>query len=106
MSSSKKSPKELEVILTETAERRIQEILDFVEFKFGSKSREKLTKQFIKGFKQISSFPKSGKESKSEENHFQLVLNRQTSFYYELLFKKIYILTAFDNRMDEKNRHS
>lgn len=95
----------MEVILTETAELRIKEILSFVESEFGIKSREKLTKKFIAGFKQLSFFTKSGKESKKEENHFQLVLNKRTSLYYEIQSEKIYILTAFDNRMDEQNRH-
>jgi plasmid stabilization system protein ParE len=104
MSSSRKYPKELEVILTTTAEKRIREILNYVELNFGTNSSEKLLKLFIKSFNQISKFPRSGKESQKQTNHFQLVLNKQSSFYYLIENDKIYILTAFDNRMEEKKR--
>jgi plasmid stabilization system protein ParE len=104
MSSSKRSPRELEVFLTDTAEVRLTEILAYVELHWGKRSKDKLLKIVLKGFKQVSVFPESGKGTQSVENILQIVLNKQTSFYYSIVENKIYILSVFDNRMEEKNR--
>ncbi|HAQ70702.1 MAG TPA: type II toxin-antitoxin system RelE/ParE family toxin [Flavobacteriales bacterium] len=92
----------MNIFLSPLAERQLEQLLGFLEFKWSRKTRDGFLDKIKKSFDQISIQPKSCKKSNIHENLYECVVTKQTSFYYRILMNEIEIISVKDNRRDPK----
>lgn len=90
------------VFLSPVAEKKLTNLLEYILVEWGVKSRNKFLMEFEKNIRRIEKYPKSCPESKTL-GLYKNVINKQTSFYYQINKKEIEILTITDNRQDPKS---
>jgi plasmid stabilization system protein ParE len=92
----------MNIFLSPLAERQLEHLLDFLEFKWSRKTRNDFLDKIKKSFDQISFQPKSCKKSNILDNLYECIVAKQTSFYYRILMSEIEIISVKDNRRDPK----
>lgn len=90
------------VYLSPVAEKKLTYLLEYILSEWGLKSRNMFLDEFKKSVGRIAKYPKSCPESKSL-GIYKNVVNKQTSFYYQINNKDIEILTLTDNRQAPKS---
>ncbi len=92
----------MNIFLSPLAERQLEQLLEFLEYKWSRKTRDGFLIKIKKSFHQISIQPKSCKKSGFHDNLFECIVTKQTSFYYRILINEIEIISVKDNRRDPK----
>jgi plasmid stabilization system protein ParE len=90
----------LKVFLSPLAERKLELLLEEIEFNWSKNSRDKFLVKITKSFNQVAKYPKSCKESNDFPNLFKCIVTNQTSFFYRIKLDEIEIITLVDNRQD------
>lgn len=88
----------MNVFLSPIAERKLELLLEHLEFERSKNSRDKFLAKIVRTFKQISIKPKSCRESELFPNLYKCIVTKQTSFYYRIRSTEIEIITIIDNR--------
>jgi plasmid stabilization system protein ParE len=96
----------MKVVWTKTAERRLQEILFYIQSEFGDNARTHFRSKAIDFTKLLPEFPEIGTLEIMEKNLRAFQLTKQTRVYYRIKNERIIIVTFFDSRQDPKKRPS
>lgn len=92
----------MKVFLSPLAEKKLEILLEFLEYRWSLNARNEFLDTFLKSTQQISNHPKSCIESHEFEGLFKCVITKQTSYYYRILNDEIEIITIFDNRQNSQ----
>lgn len=89
-----------QIVLTKTAQRRLDELLEHLENEWSVKVKVNFISKLQKRLEIVKSNPEAFQESEIKKGLYKCVITRQTSIYYIFNESKIFILTIFDNRQD------
>lgn len=95
----------MRIVWTKKAQKRLGEILDYIQLEFGDNARQSFrtkTKDFTR---LLSEFPEIGTLEIKAKNLRGFQLTKQTRVFYRLKDDRIIILTFFDSRQDPKKNH-
>ena len=90
--------KKFEVRLSPIAEHKLEKIAEYILEEFGLKSRNKFLELFTEHVRKLEEYPETGTESTLLKGLRKNVVSKQTSFYYLIRNKQVFILTITDNR--------
>lgn len=90
----------MKVYLSPLAERKLLSILEYLEQKWGRRSKAEFLEKIKRCIDQISHQPYSCSESTQMPGLFKCVVTKQTSFYYRLSTQSIEIIAVIDSRQD------
>lgn len=88
------------VKLTKRAEKKIENLLSFLELKWSQKVKSTFISKLEKSISQIQKHPDSFPESGMIKGLRKCVITRQTTIFYKYTEKEIFIITVFDNRQN------
>ena len=94
----------MRLVWTEKAQRRMGEILDYIEREFGSKAKQTFREKAKDFTKVLAEFPEMGSIEAKGKNLRGFQLTRQTRVFYRVKKDRIVILTFFDSRQNPKKR--
>lgn len=78
----------------------LEEILNYIESKFGYIIAAQYYNNVESTLLQIQNFPYLGKKCSNKVELRSIVINKRTTLYYSLTENKIQLLEFFDNRQD------
>ena len=88
------------VIISKNASQSLQDIADYIEFKWSIKIRNEFVDKFEKNVKLIQSNPESFPKSTINNDLHKCVVTKQMSIFYKFNFNTIRILQVFDTRQN------
>jgi len=91
-----------QIVLTKTAEKRLDDLLEYLEKNWSLKVKLNFISKLEKRFEVLKKNPEVFPNSNIKKGLHKCVVTRQTTVYYTFDNAKIYILTVFDNRQDPK----
>ena len=94
----------MKVVWTKTAERRLQEILDYIQQEFGDNPKQQFRSRAMDFTMLLPEFPEMGTLEVTTKNLRGFQLSKQTRVYYRIKGERIIILTFLDSRQDPKKR--
>ena len=83
---------------TKRANRRFEEIKDYLTEKFGENTTERFVKRVFSFYGIIGTFPQIGTLHDKEKEIYGYVLDKPVSIFYRFNDKEVVILNFFDNR--------
>jgi plasmid stabilization system protein ParE len=89
-----------EIIFSKNAEKSLIDLLEYLEFKWSIKVREKFISKLDKSIYLIQNEPEIFPKSQINKNQHKCVMSKQTTIYYRYTNKKISILSLFDTRQN------
>lgn len=89
-----------EIVLTRTAVKRLNSLLEYLETACSNKVKLKFISKLEQRLDIVKDKPEAFPLSTVKEGLHKCVITRQTTLYYTFDEKKIYVLTVFDNRQD------
>ena len=87
-----------EIVFSKNAEKRLIDLLAYLELKWSVKVREKFISKLDKSIYLIQNEPEIFPKSQINKNQYRCVLSKQTTIYYRFNSKQIRILSLFDTR--------
>ena len=90
--------------LTKKADKRFDEILIYLEGKFGKATAIKFLERTYSFFDIITEFPQIGKIEDRKKGIYGFVLEKPVTIFYRFTEKEIVIINFFETRMDPKKR--
>ena len=90
--------------MTEKAQQRIGEILEYIEREFGAKARQTFREKTQDFTRILIQFPEMGTLEIKEKNLRGFQLTNQTRLFYRVKKNCIIILTLIDSRQDPKKK--
>jgi len=94
----------MKLVWTEKAQRRMGEILEYIEREFGAKARQTFQEKTQDFTRILIEFPEMGTLEMKEKNLRGFQLTRQTRVFYRVKKDRIVILTLFDSRQNPKKK--
>ena len=94
------------VSLTKKADKRFDEILEYLNKEFGKSSTTKLIERTYSFFDLVIKHPQIGRIEDKTKGIYGFVLEKTVSVFYRFTNEEIVILNFFDNRMNPKNTYS
>lgn len=94
----------MKLVWTERAQRRMGEILDYIEREFGAKARQTFREKTQDFTRILIEFPEMGTLEIKEKNLRGFQLTKQTRVFYRVKKDSIVILTLFDSRQNPKKK--
>ncbi|HQQ97085.1 MAG TPA: type II toxin-antitoxin system RelE/ParE family toxin [Cyclobacteriaceae bacterium] len=94
----------MKLVWTERAQRRMGEILDYIEKEFGTNARQSFRLRTQDFTRILIEFPEMGTLELKEKNLRGFQLTRQTRVFYRVKKDSIVILTLFDSRQNPKKK--
>ena len=94
----------MKLVWTEKAQRRIGEVLEYIEREFGTKARQTFIEKTQDFTRILIEFPEMGTLEIKEENLRGFQLTNQTRVFYRVKKNCIIILTLIDSRQNPKKR--
>uniref|UniRef100_Q3ARR2 Plasmid stabilization system n=1 Tax=Chlorobium chlorochromatii (strain CaD3) TaxID=340177 RepID=Q3ARR2_CHLCH len=88
------------IILSKRASKRLEKLLEYLEFEWSFKVKNDFIKQLDKSLKRIQKYPESCEQTRFVKGLHMLVVTKQTSLFYQFDSETITIVTLFDNRMN------
>lgn len=88
------------IIFSKNAEQSLANILEYLEFKWSTKVKEKFIKKLDQSVYLIQTNPDTFPKSQINKNQYRCVVTKQTTLYYRYNSKEIWILSLFDTRQD------
>lgn len=92
--------KKHKVYLSPVAEFKLNSLIEYLNFEWGEKSKQKFLKELTQCIAKIESFPESCPKSDAYSGIYKCVVSKLTSFYYRIKDEEIEIITLTDNRQD------
>jgi plasmid stabilization system protein ParE len=89
-----------EIVITKTAEKRLNDLLEYLEQAWSIKVKLKFISKLEQRLEIVQDKPEAFPSSKVKTGLHKCVITRQTTIYYTFDEQKIYVLTIFDNRQD------
>ena len=89
---------ERKIVLSKTAEKKLQKLFDFLTEEWSEKVKNEFIKKLDFSINSIKNQPESFPESKMQKGLRKCVVTKQTTLYYSFNIKQISILTVFDTR--------
>jgi plasmid stabilization system protein ParE len=89
-----------EIVFSRNAEKSLIDLLEYLEYKWSIKVREKFISKLDKSIYLIQSEPEIFPKSQINKNQYRCVISKQTTIYYRFNAKEIMILALFDTRQD------
>lgn len=96
----------MKLVWTKTAVKKLAEILNHIELKFGITSRQSFKEKTRDFTRLLVDFPEIGTLEIKEKNLRGFQLTKQTRIFYRIKKDRIVILTFFNSRQDPKKRPS
>lgn len=93
----------LEIIWTQTAERQLERIIEYLRTNWTKKEIRHFFKSLEKGIETISTSPNQQKESLRKKGTHEYHLSPQTTIFYAFDENKATILLLWSNRMNPEN---
>lgn len=93
----------LKIVWTKIATEKFDSILEYLEAKWGEKSKVLFIKKTFDFLDILELFPELGKIENENLNIRGFVLIKQISIFYQIKKKKIVLLSFHDNRKMSKN---
>jgi plasmid stabilization system protein ParE len=92
----------MRVYLSKLAERRLDNLLVYLENEWGDSTKAKFLSKVREEFEALSSYPYSCKKTETFSDLYVCVITKQTSALFRILehTEEIEIVTLFDNRQD------
>ena len=94
----------MRVVWTKTAQKRLQEILVYIQEEFGDNAKQQFRSRTMDFTMILQEFPEMGTLEIKAKNLRGFQLTKQTRVYYRIKGEQITILTFFDSRQDPKKR--
>jgi plasmid stabilization system protein ParE len=94
----------MKLVWTEKAQRRIGEVLEYIEREFGAKARQIFLEKTQYFTRILIEFPEMGTLEIKEKNLRGFQLTNQTRVFYRVKKNCIIILTLIDSRQNPKKR--
>jgi plasmid stabilization system protein ParE len=94
----------MKLFWTEKAQRRIGEVLEYIEREFGAKARQIFLEKTQDFARILIEFPEMGTLEIKEKNLRGFQLTNQTRVFYRVKKNCIIILTLIDSRQNPKRR--
>ncbi len=94
----------MKLVWTEEAQRRMGEILEYIEREFGAKARQTFREKTQDFTRILTEFPEMGTLEIKEKNLRGFQLTKQTRVFYRVKKDSIVILTLFDSRQNPKKK--
>ena len=88
------------ITISERAEKNLNQIYKFIEFKFSHSACDKFKKRLIKVAEIISRNPQLFPASETNSQVRRCVVTKQTTLYYTIVDDEIQIITIQDTRQD------
>ena len=89
-----------EIIFSKNAEKRLIDLLDFLESKWSSKVREKFISKLEKSIYLIKNEPETFPKSAINTKIHKCVITKQTTLFYSYSTKRINVVSLFDTRQN------
>lgn len=89
-----------EVYLSPIAERRVEELLEYLLEKWSLRVRNSFLDKLVKSFQRVSEHPESCPEIVEITGVRRCVISKEASFFYREHLNSIEIITIIDNRQD------
>ena len=89
-----------EIIFSKNAEKRLIDLLEYLESKWSLKVRNQFISKLDKSINLIQNQPEIFPKSQINKNQYRCVLSKQTTIYYKYNSKHIYVLSLFDTRQN------
>lgn len=95
----------MKVFLSELAESKLSQLLDYLLQNWDYKIQQKFLKKITDKINQIVKHPESCSQSAVQKGIFKCVVSKQTTFYYRINYQnqEIEIITFFDTRQNPDN---
>lgn len=94
-----------EIRLTKKADRRFDEILEYLDKEFGKSTATKFIERTFSFFDLISEHPQIGRIEDKRKGIYGFVLNKPVTVFFRFTNKDVVILNFFDNRMNPKRKY-
>ena len=91
--------------LTKKADDRFDEIVDYLNKKFGKTTAVRFIERTYSFFDIIIDFPNIGTVEDREKGIYGFVIEKPVTIFYRYTDNEIIILNFFDNRMNPKKRN-
>lgn len=91
------------IIITKRASTKLDSILNYLQTEWSEQVKIEFISKLEKTFEQIHKYPNSFKKSDKIKGLHQVIVSKQTSYFYRFDKNTITIITFFDNRMNPKN---
>ena len=91
--------------LTKKADKRFDEILEYVDKKFGKSTATKFLKRTYSFFDLIAEHPQIGRIEDKTKGIYGFVLEKPVTIFYRFTNKEVVILNFFDNRSNPKSKY-
>jgi len=89
---------------TKKANKRFDEILTYVDRKFGRATAIKFIERTYSFFDVIVEHPQIGRLEDRQKDIYGFVLEKPVTIFYRFNDKEVVVLNFFDNRMNPKKR--
>jgi plasmid stabilization system protein ParE len=86
--------------LSKLTERKLDNLLEYLEKKWSTTTKNDFIKKLDKVFSQIKANPNIYPKSQIQKEVHKCVITSQTTIYYSFDHNSIYVITLFDNRQD------
>lgn len=93
--------KRFAVFQSPLAEKKLFQLLEYLEVEWGRSSRKSFIKKFRSAVSNLEGVPYSFPLVDQDRGIHKCVVTKQTSLYYRIVGKEIEIITLMDNRQDQ-----
>lgn len=91
--------------LTKKADKRFDEILEYLDNEFGKSTATKFIERTYSFFDLISEHPQIGRIEDKSKGIYGFVLNKPVTVFYRFTTEEVVILNFFDNRTNPKIKY-
>lgn len=90
------------VVIAKTAERRLEDIFDYLVKKWSKKVKDEFIQKLDKNIEIISIQPEIFPESNKRKGLRRCVVTKHVTIFYKFNLKRIDVVTVFDTRQNSK----
>jgi plasmid stabilization system protein ParE len=91
--------------LTKNADKRFDEILEYLNKEFGKPTATKFIERTYSFFDLIAEHPQIGRIEDKRKGIYGFVLEKPVSVFYRFNNQEVVIINFFDNRMNPKRKY-
>ena len=91
--------------LTKKADKRFDEILEYLDKEFGRSTATKFIERTYSFFDLISEYPQIGRVEDKSKGIYGFVQKKPVTVFYRFTNKEVVILNFFDNRTNPKRKY-
>ena len=91
--------------LTKKADKRFDEILEYLDKEFGRSTATKFIERTYSFFDLITEHPQIGRVEDKSKGIYSFVVKKTVTVFYSFTNKEVVILNFFDNRTNPKRKY-